>query len=92
MRRSTSLLLAVVMVLSASVAFAGGGGETEKGLKVADFTPDPALVSGKVVLADGGSPMRGGTLEMSLPAITHLDPVSIAGDTEPYVFIFVPTP
>jgi glutathione transport system substrate-binding protein len=89
MKRFTLLLLAAIMVLSAAIAFAGGGGEApSETLKAADFTPDRSLVSGKVVLAAGGSPKRGGTLEMALPAITHLDPVSIAGDTEPYVFIF----
>ncbi|UCF95961.1 MAG: ABC transporter substrate-binding protein [Spirochaetaceae bacterium] len=89
MKRFTLLLLAVFVVLSAAIAFAGGGKEAPSGtLKAADFTPDTSLVSGKVVLAAGGSPKRGGTLEMALPAITHLDPVSIAGDTEPYVFIF----
>ena len=88
MKRFTLLLLAVFVVLSGTIAFAGGGAETAKGLKAADFTPDPSLVSGKVVMAESSKPMRGGTLEMALPAITHLDPVSIAGDTEPYVFIF----
>ncbi|MBA7569772.1 hypothetical protein ES708_11513 [subsurface metagenome] len=89
MKRFTLLLLAVFMVLSAGIAFAGGGDEeTTKAGEVAAFVPDPSLGSGKAVMAAGGTPMRGGTLEMALPAITHLDPVSVAGDTEPYVFIF----
>ena len=89
MKRFALLLLAVFMVLSAAIAFAGGGDEEPtKTVEAADFVPDQSLVSGKVVMAAGGTPKRGGTLEIALPAITHLDPVSVAGDTEPYVFIF----
>jgi len=88
MKRFALLLLAVFMVLSAAIAFAGGGDEEPEAMEAADFVADQALVSGKVVMAAGGTPKRGGTLEMALPAITHLDPVSVAGDTEPYVFIF----
>ncbi|MHC4159553.1 MAG: ABC transporter substrate-binding protein [Planctomycetota bacterium] len=89
MKRFAFLLLAIFMVLSVTIAFAGAGKEepTMAG-EAAAFVPDQSLVSGKVVMAAGGTPKRGGTLEMALPAITHLDPVSVAGDTEPYVFIF----
>ena len=89
MKRCVPFFLAMMMVLSAGFVFAGGGGAAPSDdLEVADFVPDSSLVSGKVVMAEGGTPKRGGTLEMAIADLTHMDPVSIASDIEPYVFIF----
>jgi ABC-type transport system substrate-binding protein len=88
MKRFTVLLLVVFLVLSVGAFASGGKEEPTGGVGLAAFTPDESLVSGKVVMKDGGQPMKGGTLEMALPSITHLDPVSIAADIEPYIFIF----
>ena len=46
------------------------------------------LVSEKVAAMEGSAPVKGGTLRMAIADLTHLDPVSIAGDTEPYVLFY----
>lgn len=89
MKRFIILCLVYFMVLSVASIFAGGS--DKKSAEAADsksFSADPMLVSGKVVMAESGKPVRGGTLKIALPAITHLDPVSVANDIEPYIFIF----
>lgn len=89
MKRLLSFFLVFSLVLSAAAVFARGAQEdTEEVVERESFVPDDSLVSGMVVLEEGVDPVYGGTLNIALPAITHLDPVSIAGDTEPYILIF----
>lgn len=89
MKRILVLFLVIFFILSATTTFAGGGKEESKGsVGGGTFTPDASLVSGKVAMAESGKPVQGGTLKIALDAITHLDPVSVANDTEPYIFIY----
>lgn len=89
MKRFGFLCLVVFILMAGGMAFARGAQEESSELvEVTDFSPDESLVSGMVVMDADGQPKRGGTLKIALPSITHLDPVSVANDIEPYIFIF----